>query len=209
MRANGSATVVFDARIAAGTSPGTPLDNTAAVANPVSAGARRRAAMLVSPSAIPSSGTKPLYLRSSPVVLLSRAPPGADAEVTVAFGAPVTWTLSPALAPPLTLPAGNIAVPLCLARSGTGATRTVVVTLANSATGTIGTATQTVALNTGSPLPSTFVIANATARTFPVGSTFSVSLTQTSPNVASHGRCCIPWVLRPATTAACRCRARP
>jgi uncharacterized repeat protein (TIGR01451 family) len=185
--ANGSATIVFDVQIAAGTSPGTPLNNSATVVNPGGPGAAPAAPQLiVSPSAIPSSGTKPLYLRSSPSVALSRTPPGADAPVTVAFGTPVTWTLSPALALPLTLPAGNIAVPLWLARSGTGTTRTVVVTLANSATGTIGTATQTVTLNTGSPLLSTFVIANATTRTFPVGSTFSVSLTQTSPNVVNR-----------------------
>ena len=192
--ANGSATIVFDVRITSGTAPGTPLNNSATITNPGGPGATPDAPQLiVSPSAIPSSGTKPLYLRGSPSAVLSRTPPGADAAVTVAFGAPVTWTLSPALALPLTLPAGNIAVPLWLRRTGTDNTRTIVVTLANSATGAIGAATQTVTVpNSGSPVLSTFVIANAVARIFPVGSTFSVTLTQTAPTVVARSTLLYP-----------------
>jgi uncharacterized repeat protein (TIGR01451 family)/fimbrial isopeptide formation D2 family protein len=186
--ANGSATVVFDARIAAGTAPNTPIDNTATVTNPAGLGSAPEAPQLrVSPSAIPSSGTKPLYLRSSPGRALSRVPPAADASVTVAFGAPVTWTLGPALATPLTLPAGSVSVPLYLLRSGAGATRTIQVTLAASGVGTIGTATQTITLATnGAPTLATFVVNNAVTRTLAVGATVSLTVTQTAPNNASR-----------------------
>jgi uncharacterized repeat protein (TIGR01451 family) len=187
--ANGSATIVFDARIAAGTTPGTPIDNTATVTNPGGLGAAPSApTLIVSPSAIPSSGAKPLYLRSAPGVALSRNPPGADGPVTVAFNAAVTWTMTPTLAEALTLPGGNIAVPLWLRRNGAGATRSVQVTLANTATGVIGTTTQNnLALPAaGAPVLVTFVIANPPTVTFPAGSAFQVTITQTAPNIANR-----------------------
>ncbi len=186
--ANGSVSIVFDARIAAGTPPATPIDNTATVTNPGGPGAAPAAPQLiVSPAAIPSSGTKPLYLRSAPGVTLSRTPPGADAPVTVAFGAPVTFTLDPALALPVTLSAGNIAAPLWLLRNGAGGTRTLTVTLANSATGTIGSATQTVTLPTsGPPVLATFVIGKPTTTTYPAGSRFSLTVTQGAPSNAGR-----------------------
>jgi uncharacterized repeat protein (TIGR01451 family) len=186
--ANGSVAIVFDAQIAAGTTPGTPIDNTATVTSPGGPGATPAAPQLiVSPSAIPSSGAKPLYLRSTPGIALSRNPPGADPTVTVAFGAPVTWTLGPALALPVTVPGGNIAVPLWLRRSGAGATRTVQVTLANSATGVIGSTTQNLALPAaGAPVLANFVIANPPTTTFPAGSTFAITITQTAPNIAGR-----------------------
>jgi hypothetical protein len=63
----------------------------------------------------------------------------------------------------------------------------VQVTLANSVTGTIGTATQTLTLpNTGAPVAATFVLPNPVARTFAVGSTFRVTITQTAPNIAGR-----------------------
>jgi len=150
----------------------------------------------VSPSAIPSSGAKPLYLRSAPSVALSRNPPSTDAAVTVAFGAPVAWTMTPTLALPLTLPAGNIAVPLWLRRNNnTGSSsRTVQVTLASTSTGTIGTATQTLTAlpSSGSPALVNFVIPNATAATFPVGSAFRVTITQTAPNASDRSTLVYP-----------------
>jgi uncharacterized repeat protein (TIGR01451 family) len=110
-------------------------------------------------------------------------PPASDANIGVAFGAPVTWTLGPALATPLTLPAGNVSVPLYLLRVGAGTTRTLQVTLAASGVGTIGAATQTITLATsGAPTLATFVVNNAVTRTLPVGATVSVTITQTAPN---------------------------
>jgi hypothetical protein len=186
--ANGSVTVVFNAVIPAGTPPGTPIDNIATIVNPGGLGAAPAAPQLiVSPSAIPSSGAKPLYLRTTPGIALSRNPPTTDPAVTVAFGAPVTWTLAPALTLPVTLPGGNIAVPLWLRRNGAGATRTVQVTLSNSVVGTIGSATQVLTLpNSGAPVLANFVIANPPTTTFPTGSVFRVAITQTAPNIAGR-----------------------
>jgi uncharacterized repeat protein (TIGR01451 family) len=189
--ANGSATVVFDVRIAAGTPPMTPLDNTATIANPGGLGAAPAApTLLVSPSALPSAGAKPLYLRSAPAIALSRNPPGADAAVTIAPGVPIAWTLTPTLALPTTLPAGNIAVPLWLRRNNNagGNSRTIQVTLANTVTGVIGTATQTLTTlpSAGAPALVNFVIPNAAAATFPLGSAFRLTVAQTVPNNAGR-----------------------
>jgi uncharacterized repeat protein (TIGR01451 family) len=189
--ANGNVTVVFDARIAVGVTPGTPIDNTATVTNPGGFGATPAApTLIVSPSGIPSSGSKPLYLRSAPSVTLSRNPPSSDAAVTVVFGTPVQWTLAPTLALPVTLNSGNIAVPLWLRRESNSGTnsRTVQVTLANTVTGTIGTATQTITTlpGTGSPALVSFVIPNPTSATYPAGSAFRVTIAQTAPNSATR-----------------------
>lgn len=189
--ASGTATVVFDAVIASGTPPMTPIDNTATVTNPGGPGAAPAAPqLLVSPSALPSSGQKPLYLRSAPAIALSRNPPGADARVNVAFGAPVGWTLTPSLALPVTLPGGNITVPLWLRRESTSGTnsRTVQVTLANTATGNIGSATQTLTTlpGTGSPALVNFVIPNPATATLPAGSAFRVTIAQTAPTTAGR-----------------------
>ena len=180
--ASGTATVVFDARIAAGTTPGTPIDNEATITNPGGFGAMPAApTLIVSPSAIPSSGSKPLYLRSTPSDALSRTPPGADGPVTVAAGASVDWTLTPTLALPLTLPGGNIAVPLWLRRNNNSgqASRTVTVTLANTSVATpIGTQTLTFGSlpANGAPALVNFSIPNPTAATFPGGSTFRTTI---------------------------------
>ena len=128
---------------------------------------------------------------------MSRNPPATDAAVTVAFGAPVAWTLTPTLALPVTLPGGNIAVPLWLRRnSNTGAnSRTLQVTLANTSTGTIGSSTQTLTTlpSSGSPALVNFVIPNpAAATTFPVGSAFRITITQTAPNVAGRSTLVYP-----------------
>jgi len=183
--ASGSVSIVFDARIAAGAPPATPIDNTAAVNNPGGPDAAPAApTLVVSPSAIPSSGSKPLYLRSTPGIALSRTPPGADGPVTVAPGpgAAVVWTLTPALASPLTLPSGNISVPLWLRRNAGGTTRNVQVTLANTVTGTIGSATLNPTLQTGTSTLVPFSIANPLTRTFPAGSAFQLTITQLTLN---------------------------
>ena len=90
----------------------------------------------------------------------------------------------------MTLPSGNIAVPLWLRRNNnTGTnTRTVQVTLANTVTGTIGSATQTLTTlpSSGSPALVNFVIPNPATATFPAGSAFRVTITQTAPNVAGR-----------------------
>ncbi len=213
--ANGSAAIVFTARIAAGTPPMTPIDNTATIANPGGPGAAPDAPQLiVSPSALPSSGSKPLYLRSTPAVALSRNPPGTDAAVTVAFGAPVAWTLTPTLALPVTLPGGNIAVPLWLRRNNNTGTnsRTLQLTLANTSTGTIGSATQTLTTLPSVGLAGARELRDSEPHGGDVPGGLGVSphdhadRTQRSP---AARRSFIPSARRPATTVASCSTARP
>lgn len=187
--AGGSADVVFDVVVAGGVSPGATIDNVATVLNPFGPGATPAAPQLVvSPSRIPANGAKPLYLRRNPGLALSRVPASApEGNETIAGGGSATWTLSPALQQPFTVPAGSVSVRLWLTRAGGGgANRTVQVTLANSVTGTVGTATQTVRPPSGgTPAEYTFVIGNAATTTFPPGSSFSLTVALTSGNGGS------------------------
>jgi uncharacterized repeat protein (TIGR01451 family) len=180
---NGTATIVFDVVIPAGTSPGTLIDNTATVTNPFGVGATPAAPqVVVSPSQIPSGGTKPLYLRGTAGTPLSRVP-GAAGEALVTFGAngSATWVLSPVLQRPVTLASGGIAIPVWMSRSGGGGNnRTITATLSNSGTGVIGTASQTFTLPNGSPTGAlrTFVVNLPVTTTFPAGSSFTLTLQQ-------------------------------
>ena len=71
--ANGSVTVVFDVRVAAGTPVGATIDNTATITNTFGPGATPAAPqIIVSQSQIPATGGKVLYLRSG--LQLSRTP---------------------------------------------------------------------------------------------------------------------------------------
>lgn len=189
LAAGASATVVLDVVVAAGATPGTLIENTATVVNPLGPGAAPTAPQLVvSPSQIPGNGTKALYLRSSPGIDLSRNPPGGgEASVNVpASGAnAITWALTPALALPVSIPAGNIATQLWISRSSGGTSnRTLAVTLANSITGPVGTTTQSVSgvtTNPAAPQQLLVTIPNAVARTFPAGSTLTLTIAQTAP----------------------------
>jgi uncharacterized repeat protein (TIGR01451 family) len=187
--ANGSATVVFDVTVAAGATPGTPIDNTATIVNPNGPGATPSAPqVVVSPSQIPGSGSKALYLRRLPALQLSRNPPAAtETNEDVPGSGSRTWTLTPPLQRPTTIAAGAIPVRLWLRRSGGGgASRTVAVTLANSATGVIGAATQTITPPAGgTPALFTFTLPNPGAQTFPAGSVFTLSVAQTAPAITT------------------------
>jgi uncharacterized repeat protein (TIGR01451 family) len=187
--AGGSATVVFDVRLAAGAAPGTTIDNIATVLNPAGPGATPAAPQLVvSPSRAPSSGTKSLYLRRGAELALSRVPgTAAEGSESIAGGGSRTWTLVPALQLPFTVRAGSIAVPLWLRRSGSGGSnRTITVTLANSVTGVVGAATRTLGLPAGAtPGLFTFTIANPATASFPAGSSFRLTVAQTSGNASS------------------------
>ena len=180
--ANGTATIVFDVVIPAGTSPGATIDNTAAIANPLGPGATPAAPQLVvSPSLIPSAGTKPLYLRGTADRPLSRLPAqSGEALVTLSGnGASQLWTLDPSLQLPVTLAAGGIPVHLWLSRTSGGGNRTITVTLANTVTGTIGTTQQSFPLqNNAAPVLFTFVVPNAASATYPAGSQFRLTVTR-------------------------------
>ena len=117
--ANGTVIVVFDVRVA-NSPPGATIDNTATVINTFGAGATPAAPqVVVSQSQIPASGDKVLYLRSG--LQLSRTPaPTAPPAITIVEGNSQTWTLTPALATNLSLPAGNAPVQLYFTRTGNG-----------------------------------------------------------------------------------------
>jgi uncharacterized repeat protein (TIGR01451 family) len=183
--ANGSATVVFDVSVPATATPGVTIDNTATITQPNGPGATPAAPqVIVSPSQIPSSGNKPLYLRQAPGTQLSRNPPAAaETFLTVGASATITWTLAPALQRPITIPANNIGVRLWLRTNGSGgSSRTITVTFSNSVTGVIGSDTRTYTLPTsGAPAERTFTIPNAIVRTFPTGSVLTLAVQQVTP----------------------------
>ncbi len=182
--ANGSVTIMFDVTVSAGTSPGATIDNTATILNPAGVGATPNAAqVVVSPSLIAGSGTKQLYLWNNGTFTraLYRTPPsGAHTNVTInGASASSVWTITPALQQAISLQSGNFAVYLRLARSGnnTGSSRSVTVTLSNSALGTLASASNTV--------PATASLVNfslnlGSAVMAPIGSTFQLTVTNTT-----------------------------
>lgn len=59
----------------------------------------------------------------------------------------MTWLLTPVLQRPVTLPAGGISAQIWMSRTGGGGNnRTITVTFANTATGTMDSVTQTFGL---------------------------------------------------------------
>lgn len=95
LAANATDSIVFDVTIAAGTPAGTDIDNSATVTNPSGPGATPSAPTItVSPSAVPVTDSKKLYLygSSSSPASMSRTTPTAP-QTTVALGknGSVTW----------------------------------------------------------------------------------------------------------------------
>ncbi|MEZ5515180.1 MAG: hypothetical protein R3F58_15070 [Steroidobacteraceae bacterium] len=183
--ANSSVNVVFDVLVPPAATPGTPIDNTAAITQPNGPGAAPAApTVIVSPSQIPGAGRKPLYLRTSPSLDLSRNPPAAaETDQAISGGSSATWTLTPLLQTGISIAANDISIRLWLRRSGGGgASRQLTVTLSNSVTGSIGTDTRSYTVPNGSPAEFQFVIPNAAVLAFPSGSTFSLTIAQISPS---------------------------
>jgi uncharacterized repeat protein (TIGR01451 family) len=144
--ANGSVAIVFDVQVAAGTSPGATIANTATMNNPAGADPTPSSpTLIVSQSQIPGSGTKQLYLWSNGGNALSRTrPTGTHAAATIlGSGSSATWQITPALALPITLQAGAFPVRLLIDNTGTSTnnSRNVTVRLENSVLGLLGTAT--------------------------------------------------------------------
>jgi uncharacterized repeat protein (TIGR01451 family) len=187
--ANGAVTVIFDVTVAPGTSAGAQIANTATIINPNGPGATPAApTVIVSASSIPGSGSKPLYLYSTPGNDLSRTPAvAAQPAVTIGAGASVVWTMTPALQKALTLNSGNIAVPLLLTRSTNGSNRSITVTLRSTASATaLATATlSSAAISTTTPGTFTVSLPLATAVTVPVGAAFTLTITNNSGNNAN------------------------
>ncbi|MCB1623835.1 MAG: DUF11 domain-containing protein [Pseudomonadales bacterium] len=186
--ANGTASVVFDVIVPSTTTPGTPIDNGATVTQPNGPGANPVApTVIVSPSQVPGAGRKPLYLRRLPSLALSRNPPAAaESDESIAGGDSATWTLTPPLQSPISIPANNISVRLWLRRrGGGGSSRQISVALANSVTGNIGSDTRSYTIPSSSPAEFLFVIPNAAALNFPAGSLFTLTIQQLSPASSS------------------------
>jgi uncharacterized repeat protein (TIGR01451 family) len=185
--ANGSATIVFDVQVAAGAAPGATIDNTATIDNQAGADATPSTPqIIVSQSQIPASGTKPLYLWSNPDQRLSRTQPsGSHPAVTLAEGATTFWTLSPTLSTPVTLAAGGMAVDLYLAESGSGSSRSLQVTLSNTALGNIASANYTTTL-TGAAAQRTITLNVPASVTAPAGSAFRLTIANTTSGSGSR-----------------------
>ncbi len=181
---SGSVTVAFDVRVQAGLPPGATVDNTATVSNAHGPGSTPSAPqIIVSASQIPSSGGKPLYL-SGASLQLSRTPPAApQTNQTIAgANAALTWTLAPALASSISLPAQVVPVQLYLTRSAnnTGGRNVTVTLLGSGGLGTLGSASVNVTgLSATTPGLRTFLVP-ISATTVPAGQTLSVRVQNTT-----------------------------
>ena len=200
--ANGSVTVVFEVRVAAGTPMGATVDNTATIANPNGPGATPSAPQLiVSQSQIPSSGVKPLYVHGTPGLQLSRTPaPSPQTSVTInGANALQTWTLAPALASGISLPAGNVPVQLWITRSNNNSgARDVTVTLLASGVGTLGSVSQSLTgLPAATPQLRTLVVPIG-AVNLPAGATISLRVQNTTTQA---NRTITIWPIDPVSSA--------
>jgi uncharacterized repeat protein (TIGR01451 family) len=191
--------IVFDAVISATANPGDIIANQATIANPDGIGGAPAAAdVVVSISAIPSGGTKTLYLfgtgsadpngfNEGPAPYLSRTPPttGQTRIRTSNFDSPVSWTMTPALQAPLTIDAGTIPVTLFAGRNGRGGVRRLEVALSTTGavTGPLGAPVvqQFTAPAGGSATEMTFAIPLAAVTTLPAGTQIVMTVTNVSP----------------------------
>jgi uncharacterized repeat protein (TIGR01451 family) len=191
--ANGSATVVFDV-VVANVSPGANIDNVAAVNNPNGPDASPAAPTVpVSPSQVPSSGTKQLYLWSNSQRLTRTRPTGTHNAISInGNNQSQTFTLNPALQTALTLNPGNFTVNLLLARTGNtnNTSRTVTVRLTNSALGNIASASQS--FSSTSQIMYTFTL-NTAGVTAPAGSTFALVVNNNSNNTSNRSVSLTPY----------------
>ena len=186
--ASSSVTVVFDVRVVAGTLPGTNINNTATLNNPNGPENNPAApTVVVNPSLVPSAGTKFVYLHRTAAGArsLSRVvPTAADTTEPVANGAPDAWTITPALQQTFSISANPIPVRLWLTRTGNSpGARNVTVTLTSSSGfSTTVSPSVTPPNSTTTPTEFLFSLPNAAVRTFPAGTTFTLTVTNTGTN---------------------------
>jgi trimeric autotransporter adhesin len=185
--ASGNAAVVFDVTVTAGTLPGETINNTATLNNPNGPENNPAAPTLtVNPSLIPATGLKFLYLHrdGAGTRTLSRVvPTAADSNETVATAVPDLFTVTPPLRTAFSIAAGPIPVRLWLTRASSSPTsRNVTVTLTSSS-GFSTTVTNSITpLNQATPTLFSFSLPNATARAFPIGTTFTLTVTNAGTN---------------------------
>ncbi len=145
--ANGSVLIEYNVVIDVSALPGDTIANTADIVLPLNlAQTIGPVSYIVSPSLVPASGTKNLYMyfnsagaNANTIQRLVQPANSNSGNVTT-----FTLTMTPDLVRDLTLTAGNIVVPMCLSRRNGGGTRNVQATLSYTGTssGTIGTQTQ-------------------------------------------------------------------
>ena len=178
--ANGTVTVTFDVLVD-NVSPGATIDNTANIDNPNGPDAAPSAPQqVVTPSLIPGSGTKQLYLWSNAQRLSRTLPTGTHPLISVdGGGGSTSFTLDPAMQTALTLNPGNFAVNVLLARNSFSgsSTRNVTATLSNSAVGVIGS--DSISFTSTTVTMRTFTL-NTAGVTVPAGSTFTLTITNNS-----------------------------
>jgi uncharacterized repeat protein (TIGR01451 family) len=190
--ANASVTLVFNVTVD-NVSAGALIDNTATVNNPNGPDATPAAPTItVLASQVPGSGTKQLYLWSTNQRLSRTRPTGSHAALSLDEGETQSFVLNPALQTALTLNSGNFNVNLLLARTGstTNTSRTVRVTLSNSSLGTIST-TQ-LSLTSAASTMYAFVL-NTAGVTAPVGSTFTLAVTNLSTGSGTRSVSLTPY----------------
>ncbi len=192
--ASGSVTVIFDATIVLGTPAGTTIDNCATITNPGGTGAAPCGpTIMVSASAVPGTGNKPLYLydaTSVPAYKTSRTKPAGlvGTATLVRSGGARTWTQNPALASAVTIsPAVSPTIPvdLYLASNTASENRTVQVSLVCSGGGTTftqtkifdGTVVNNPYLPTAPPALVTFNLPIAAAQACAAGQTWNLTVT--------------------------------
>jgi hypothetical protein len=186
--AAGSVTVVFDVTVVAGALPGSTIDNTATLNNPNGPENNPAAPqVVVNPSLIPATGTKFVYLHRTAggARSLSRVvPTAADTNETVANGTPDAWTITPALQQDFSISANPIPVRLWLTRSGNFPSNRSVSVQLTSSSGFSATVVSTIAPPNSATTPQlfSFSIPNAVARTFPAGTTFTLTVSNGGSN---------------------------
>ncbi len=146
--ANSSVLIQYRVVIDGSSSPGDTIANLADIAAPPAlVQTIGPVSYVVSPSQVPSSGTKNLYMYFNSAggananTLQRIVPPANNNSGNVTT---FTLTMTPDLVRDLTLTSGNITIPMCLRRRNGGGTRNVQATLAYTGTssGTIGSQTQ-------------------------------------------------------------------
>jgi uncharacterized repeat protein (TIGR01451 family) len=191
--ASSTRTVVFDVTVDNVTA-GALIANTATVANPNGPDATPVApTIIVLAGQMPGNGTKQLYLWSNQQRLSRTRPTGTHNAIDLDEGGSTTFTLNPALQTALTLNAGNFNVNLLLQRTDSTATgRTVRVVLSNSSLGTIDTEDLTFTQNTSALIMYPLVL-NTTGVVAPVGSTFSLQVTNLSTGFGQRSFNLVPY----------------
>lgn len=199
--ASSTVSIVFDVTIASGTAPNTAIDNTATITSPVGTGATPAAStIVVSPSLVPVTGTKDIYLATAANALTRVIPTGTTATPTIAgLGGVGTYLLSPVLSGDLTFAAGAVPITLQLTRAGSNTSRTVRVDLdySNGAGGwiSLGFQSQTITVTTiGTYQNYSYSITIASDTTVPAGRDLRFRVTNNTTNAARTIR------LRPVVT---------